>query len=268
MPSPSEVVYSRDKTIAAVRDYYQFICKLYLPEWFMLEPPPGGWPSITKESTASFGKTDEVIELLRHLPYVRKRESGRGTHAAPWAVLVDYQHEFGSRDNDRVKDLRLITELWEPDRVPAHVVGLAGGHRDNNIFLLDTESGIIHWTPCPDGPAYNPSREQIDFGDHEQEVWRCGTPAWAVADFFELLKDEFRALNFVPIGELEVSDVYTQYTGDSEGVISMLQSIYREHNWPDLSAYKKDECLQAVKRALSEHYPMFLSSFGSLLGSP
>jgi len=44
---------------------------MYLRESDVIEPPEGGWPNITTDSLQDLGKTDEVISLLRHLPYIR-----------------------------------------------------------------------------------------------------------------------------------------------------------------------------------------------------
>ena len=37
----------------------------------------------------------------------------------------------------------------------------------------------------------------------------------------------------------------------------MLQGIYREHGWPDLEKYRKEDCIKAVEEALAEQYPDF-----------
>lgn len=34
-----DITYSREGTISAIRDYYQFLTKMYLPESAILEPP-------------------------------------------------------------------------------------------------------------------------------------------------------------------------------------------------------------------------------------
>jgi hypothetical protein len=70
MPPLSEIVYSEAATIAAIRDYYKFLTKMYLNDSVITYPPEGGWPSITTESLQSLGKTKKVISLLRHLPYI------------------------------------------------------------------------------------------------------------------------------------------------------------------------------------------------------
>lgn len=46
--------------------------------------------------------------------------------------------------------------------VPPHVVGLTSGGRNNTVFLLDTDLGIIHFVDCPNGIKYDPDlRESV-----------------------------------------------------------------------------------------------------------
>ena len=53
--------------------FYQFLTTLVFYEPAdILYPPPGGWPQI-REKLAPWHKTDEVVELLRHLPYLDSR---------------------------------------------------------------------------------------------------------------------------------------------------------------------------------------------------
>lgn len=70
MPLSKEIGYSRDAVVAAVRDYYKFLVAMYLPESQVLQDPDGDWPSITSDTWTDFDKSDEVIALLRHLPYI------------------------------------------------------------------------------------------------------------------------------------------------------------------------------------------------------
>jgi hypothetical protein len=39
------------------------------------------------------------------------------------------------------------------------------------------------------------------------------------------------------------------------GLFRLVQDIYREHSWPNLGQYRKQECLEAVQTALEEQYP-------------
>ena len=57
MPSVSDICYSREVTVAAIRDYYRFLVSMYLDEFNVLEPPKGGWPSIPPNGWKNFDKT-------------------------------------------------------------------------------------------------------------------------------------------------------------------------------------------------------------------
>lgn len=80
------VGYDRDTTVAVVRDYYYFLAMMYLDEDRIMEPPPGGWPHITPDSMRALGKTDEVVDMLRHLPYINESgvSSDHGVHIVPY----------------------------------------------------------------------------------------------------------------------------------------------------------------------------------------
>lgn len=81
--------YNREQIVAAVTDFYQFLTTLpYVEPDDILYPPPEGWPQITKDRLAFLNKTNEVIELLRHLPYL---DSSRGEWIVfPWTNSCDY----------------------------------------------------------------------------------------------------------------------------------------------------------------------------------
>jgi hypothetical protein len=140
----SEITYSQDECIAAVRDYYTFLTTMYLPKSFVIEPPEGGWPSITIESMKDLGKTDEVVSLLKHLPYMRTLGDGYPAQGAPWCTFADWQTcvKFVSEKSDTMENLKICSE-GDCEHVNAHVVGLTMGGRDNPVFLLDTELGIV-----------------------------------------------------------------------------------------------------------------------------
>ena len=266
MPELSEINYSRDACIAAVRDYYRFLTKLYLKESDVIDPPEGGWPSITPDVLREMGKTDEVISLLRHLPYIRGGVANPA-QGAPWSEFADWQSDcrYISLGRENANDLKSLSEgVAFSDDVPATVIGLTNGGLDRPIFLLDTEHGIVHWPECPFEIRAYPTREKVkddpeDYAPENEVEWRADSPAWAIADFFEMLKDQFRDLHYVPISELSVIDEYSILRPGSDGMLAMLQDIYRKHGWPDLEGYRKKECLQAVQTALKERYPSFAS---------
>ncbi|KAK4508480.1 hypothetical protein PRZ48_002219 [Zasmidium cellare] len=261
MPRLDEITYSRQVCIDAVRDYYKFLIQVHLPEDCIDEPPEGGWPHITPENTP-LGKTDEVVALLRHMPYLRYDHGAQFVEGAPLTTLVDWHYRLqvsmrtprGEGEID--EGLRLVTEgllfLEAPSSIPAHVMGLATGGRDCERFLLDTHLGIIYWLDCPSQVAGHAPWEAYpegvldsawDYAETEEEaLWR-DCPAWSVPDFFEMLKDQFRKVNIFPTGTGEVRDVWSLKAEK----VDKIPETFREHGWPDLEKYRKQECLDAIQ---------------------
>lgn len=90
---------------------------------------------------------------------------------------------------------------------------------------------------------------EVDDIPEDEADWRSESVAWAIPDFFELLKDMFRQLFYIPISPRKVC-----YASSLEGRL-MLADIYRTHGWPDVERYDKQACLKAVQDLMEEHYP-------------
>ena len=74
--------FDRDAFVQELTLYYQFLINLYLPPSCLRIPPSNGWPDITTESYAWLKKSDTVIDLLQHLPFIE-----RGTdHSTGWEI--------------------------------------------------------------------------------------------------------------------------------------------------------------------------------------
>ncbi|KAH6688894.1 hypothetical protein F5X68DRAFT_221564 [Plectosphaerella plurivora] len=281
MPQLEDITYSREGTIAAVRGYYAFLTSMYLDEAQVIHPPPTGWPSIVEADPGflrDFGKSDEVIHLLAHLPYLRSvDDSGypRQADGAPDCELANWQDLFPplrpmevTREPD-AEGLRIITEGPDLATVaPPHLFALTAGHRENYIMALDTQLGIVHWEEytCPQRIARGDARMGVDYEpDSDDDVpegeadWRYSAPAWTVEDFFEVLKDQFKQLHWLPISPWTVRSADYTELHNTKGLTKMLQDIYRQHGWPDLAVYNKAECLKAVQKAVqkavAENYP-------------
>ena len=291
-----DLTYSRHETISAVTDYCQFLTQMYLLDSQVIYPPAGGWPSIVNADAATLaalGKSDEVLALLAHLPYIRNSSNwSDDAEAMPGCVFADWQDLIVAmtRATDtpaKAKEIRVITEDADFFAfAPSHTVSLTCGGRENPVLILDTKYGIIHWEECPlnfehayfstrvdydppDGDSDSDSGSDED-QDHDQDqdqdderdesvrgkelAWRQGAPAWAIPNFFENLKDRFKKLHWFPTGNHSVRN--SEWVDlDGEGMVTMVQDIYREHSWPDLTQYRKDECLDAVRTELKARYP-------------
>ena len=126
---------SREAAISAVTELYEFLTTLlYIEPTDILYPPPGGWPHITQENEAfaSLKKTDEVIELLRHLPYL---DSRRDTwFIRPWSDACDYVNQ------DPRKYLPVVPDDFE---FPPWVINLTGHGRYGQALMFDTSDGMV-----------------------------------------------------------------------------------------------------------------------------
>ncbi|KAF2162371.1 hypothetical protein M409DRAFT_58465 [Zasmidium cellare ATCC 36951] len=261
MPALGEISYSRQACIDAVRDYYKFLILLHLPGHYLVEPPEAGWPHITPENARCLGKTDEVVALLRHLPYLRadittswEAQGAPDTNFADWSDILRMSMQKSWQQGEIDEDSRIMSEglVFEEDTVPAHVISLTYGAGNTERFLLDTDLGVIYWLDCRSEikgftpmDSY-PERVLDDAWDYaesdEEALWRdCG--AWAVVDFFEMLKHQFCKLNFYPVGEGEVKDVWRAGTKKREEI----RETFRQHGWPDFETYRIEECLAAIR---------------------
>lgn len=141
-----------------------------------------------------------------------------------------------------------------------HVIGLTSNRWDEHLIVIDTEFGLIHWQECPIeilkeyGESSVPYEWDDDVDEKETE-WREGATSWPILEFFEILKGQFKTLNWIPISPRSVRSPGTLGLDKEDIVANRLRDIYRQHGWPDLDVYRKCECLNAVDHVLVECYP-------------
>lgn len=153
----SHVIYSRDECIAAVRDFYDFLGKMFLDvPASIIYPPPGGWPNMTPEVSDYLSKDPEVINLLRYLPFPDDQPGTARPHCLPgcwfqvWKTSVDKLKE----EKEEREDLLIDTESEEYQfggKIPKYCVGLT--HTLNiseYVMLLDVRTGLVYWMDCPE----------------------------------------------------------------------------------------------------------------------
>jgi hypothetical protein len=259
------ITYSREEAIAAITDYYKFLTRLYLHESHVVYPPAGGWPAILNADPTVLqllGKSDEVLALLAHLPYVTDEtvEISPDSTTPNWAALIS---GIAPGDLERIETRRALTEGRRYREIsPPHVVGLVLNQEE--AVVLDMERGVIIWEDCPswisDGdPRGHRVPWDLDDGiSPEQADWYhdYNSIAWGIGDFFDVLKEQFVKLDWVPISHFAVLDGTENNGWDhEEGMLDSLRHIYRQHGWPDLETYRKEECLAAVLRLMAEKYP-------------
>ncbi|KAK5661077.1 hypothetical protein OQA88_10967 [Cercophora sp. LCS_1] len=240
--------YSREETVAAVQDFIAFATKMYLDETAYESPPSTGWPSITPNSMRFFGKTDEAVQVL------------------PALSFAGFQlHDFGQSS----RTSRVATEGMIYEHVPAHVVGLAMRRRQDHGVLVDTKLGVVYWheaatefkwfSPFPVVEGLVDSDDESE-GEGEgmspgERSWRGCETVWSIPDSFATLKHNLAELHFVPMSRRHVVDGWYGLGEHGQEAVDMVKEIYREHGWPDLKRYRKEDCLRAIYTALSENFP-------------
>lgn len=114
--------YDRDKAVAAVTEFYTFLTThLHFDPSERKTPPPTRWPEITPARFSFLGKTDTVIDLLKHLPYLPEgKEEEHIYDATKCAVYVgesaDKSVEGGARDDFDVDEIWLEGCPYSPIR--------------------------------------------------------------------------------------------------------------------------------------------------------
>lgn len=124
--------YSRDETIAAITGYYQQFVKMpYLEPSALRLAPEGGWTSINVNELKKRGRTDEAINLLRHLPYLENSGASYGPPIDVGCICIQY-HKGSCYD-------KIIDEVLG---LPRHVIPIGGmKDREGHFLLLDTHTG-------------------------------------------------------------------------------------------------------------------------------
>jgi hypothetical protein len=101
------------------------------------------------------GKTEEVIRLLQHLPYIVNKPFSAAPHALPGCWAFDWattgtQLTTGKAHPGNMLSMSEGMEDQFGGRVPNYCIGLMYGRRDQDIVLLDTRDGLIYWMVCPE----------------------------------------------------------------------------------------------------------------------
>ncbi|KAI1082819.1 hypothetical protein F5B20DRAFT_485852 [Whalleya microplaca] len=246
--------YSRDELVAAISDFYTFITRLHIPSSALKYPPEGGWPNITPENCSGFGKSDFVVDLIKHLPYIDQGEKGADNYYSyNQAVdihykcnVIDYSHataeDFGG---EYIKSGEIAAEGEGP--VTADTVALGNGHESGGRdILLDTKRGEV-------------IEEQIAYQRN------CEAD---VREYFADLKRQYEQLKLIPIPGYEIAENIAEVEGvpdlrrqdddnrffPSDVEVQYIRHIYRSHGWPT-PEFRKEEALDAIRKFIRERDP-------------
>lgn len=131
-PSHAEDSYSREEVISVIQDFYELLIKLpYIPPTALLLPPKEGWSGVNVQELRRRGKTEEVIEFLQHLPYLRAPGPNQRWLIGPGTIEIAYC------DGE-------VYEEWIDDvqPIPGHCIWLTDHDSRNGLsLLLDAKTG-------------------------------------------------------------------------------------------------------------------------------
>lgn len=126
---------------------------MYIDEGTIVEPLPEGWPNITPETMRDLNKTDEVIDILRHLPYIRSSDCIVRPQSAPQCCMADWNEIAESiKNGDYTTPYLTVTQGYEDEfggKVPDDCLAFTIDGRNFGVWLMDTYEGLIYWMYCP-----------------------------------------------------------------------------------------------------------------------
>ncbi|CZR68625.1 uncharacterized protein PAC_18524 [Phialocephala subalpina] len=172
---------SRDEIVAIVTNFYTFLTTypFLLPE-HIKTPPASGWPSSTVDIWRKMGKSEAVLDLLAHLPYI---------DASYWDWFSDTKpiNYIGRLPLRRLNEFR-----WEDKRshfepfsmkLSKDVFSLTEGYNYGKWLLVDLKAGTITDYSMLGGPSPDGEEEAGDEG------WRL-YPTVPIKQFFDACIDK------------------------------------------------------------------------------
>lgn len=124
--------------VGSVSNFYAFLVNHpFLQASAIKTPPPEGWPEEHREIFRKLGKSDEVVDLLCHLPYIDDDnwEWFHDTKPINYVSPLNLRRIDGNYESKRY--------LFEPQGqvLPAHVFSLTNGRLYGVWLLLDIQAG-------------------------------------------------------------------------------------------------------------------------------
>lgn len=247
-PRPLEVdaaaIERRTEICAQLLKYYEFLIALYLPEAALKRPPEEGWSFVNAERFAFLNKTDTVIDLYKHLPYISQDEDeSYKIHYRTTAVDYTGRHfkEHRWRRQNPVNEPPQYYEQMDGEQTwpgslddPQHIAVLAQTMEDFDWYiLLDTRSGKIARV-CPRDRQENV--RTLVYSD--------------IHNLTEKLMDSFHKLDVAPVTSTDVHDFRDQgSTYLTEGDVAKIKALFYQHGWFSAD-YDKETCMREVQEVL------------------
>lgn len=234
--------YFRDQVVQELTSLYEFLVTMYLPADALKHPPmPGGWPQISAERLPFMERAEAVIDLMKHIPYIRQdwddtihgayqvhEESVCNDFSGKYFqdISTKFQYDCDWQLPGDVKTPPHLLILWRP-KAPTH----------GWVVSLNTKTGAVRSELVVWG-------EKRDFAD--------------IAEFCEFVKGKFRTLEFVPLHPKDVTLDFGDSDTEMAAAVPLVKDIYTQCGWPSLS-FRKQECASLVESVMEQAKENFVS---------
>lgn len=225
--------YSHEATVKAITSFYEMLMRAHSDKsGELLYPPPTGWPQITQDSFAPLGRTDEVVELMRHLPYFSER-----IQVLDETEAIKYTDDKFCEQIDDENRQRREQGMTDGEPCPPEVFCLADRGEEceyGYTLFIDTKFGYaVLEREFGEIPNYVEPEDEEDLDDQYQPAWMEGKEyvALPIESFFEMCKRQLRIMNWTPHlekgswGELEERP-------STQSTIDPMMRVMIEAGWP------------------------------------
>lgn len=234
--------YFRDQVVQELTSLYEFLVTMYLPEDALKYPPmPGGWPEISAERLSFMKKADAVIDLMKHIPYIRQ----------DWDDTIEgaYQVHEGSVCNDfSGKYFQDISTKFQYDcdwqlpgdvKTPPHL-----------LILWRPPAPTRGWTVSINIKTGELRRDRVIYGARYDYA--------DIKEFCEFVKEEFQTLVCIPTHPMSVTVVSSHPATEMAAAVPLVKDIYTQCGWPSAS-FRKQKCVSLVESVMEEAEEKFVS---------
>ncbi|KAI4706432.1 hypothetical protein J4E89_008848 [Alternaria sp. Ai002NY15] len=225
--------------ITLLTDHYEFCNRVFWDNSVVTKAPKNGWPSITQSTMANLNKTDAVIDLLRHMPYVDFVEPDKayGKHVIMKNTRIQDYHSDAMQKRIRDGDLEYYVEpIGDPLPPSCISFGNSNGRNGYNL-VINTADGYVYWGD-PSGQHDEPAPElnavvQERYAGDENERWRESFNVYRPREFFALCKQRFRELRWIGL-QTDIVEAVPMYweLDDADDEFKSLVRKMKRAGWP------------------------------------
>ncbi|KAK1713996.1 hypothetical protein BDP67DRAFT_565529 [Colletotrichum lupini] len=236
-------VYSHDELVLLIKKHYQLLIDMayFEPEDVRWPPEPAGWSDedLNVNALQMLGRDIKVIQLLRHIPYPRKKNTE--VYFASMAISYLHEHwqpENGRRVNWYKRSFCALGLAPFDGPMPPHLITLTCEESEIGItWVIDTDRGCVY-PHADEYYLFDDEPAEVD----EQQMWWLKAKALSFKEFFDKIRTQISSLTLVPApaaGDLGKSILQSGDSG-SEGI----KNLYYGCGWP--GPLRKEKFLQEV----------------------